>query len=333
MPDRATTPRIDLHAHPGRFFLDGSTGGDPAGAFDAISAADASDPSQITSTGMSAVSFATISDLSALRANPAGGLDGSGEFEPEQAYMDHLRQLEAAARAGTRAGMKPLRDGADLDAALASGDGRMLLACEGADFLEYSGAHLVDAHRSGVRSVQLVHYRPNAFGDVQTAPPVHGGLSDAGAEVVRQMDRLGMIVDLAHATLETTRDAVRVSDRPVMISHTHLTVPGREHPRCVSAEHARLVADTGGVIGVWPAGFALDTLDDYVDQILRLTEAVGVEHVGIGTDLDGNYHPVLTDYREFATLEDVLSSRGLTTDEVRAVLGGNARRLIGDVCR
>ncbi|TWP38531.1 dipeptidase [Leekyejoonella antrihumi] len=322
-----TAPWIDLHAHPGRFFLDGLPD-DSALARGNIGGA-RSDPREIVRSGMSVVSFATVSDLQALRATEGGGLTATGSFDVGTAYADHLRQLEAAARAAERIGLQPLRGGADL---VGPHGPRMLLACEGADFLEYDGANLAETYRRGVRSVQLVHYRPNAYGDLQTASAVHDGLSAAGAEVVREMNRLGMIVDLAHATYETTRDAVWVSDQPVMISHSHLAGAGREHPRFVSADHARVVAETGGVIGVWPAGFSLQTLEDYVGEIVRLVEVVGVEHVGVGTDMDANYRPVLTSYGQFAVLRDALSSRGFGAAEVDGVLGGNAEQLIRTVC-
>ena len=88
-----------------------------------------------------------------------------------------------------------------------------------------------------------------------------------------------------------------------------------------------MVADAGGVIGAWPSGMALETLADYCDEICRMVDVVGVDHVAIGTDLDANYRPVLTDYDQFPEVAAGLSARGLDAGEVDRVLGGNFIRL------
>jgi hypothetical protein len=79
---------------------------------------------------------------------------------------------------------------------------------------------------------------------------VHNGLTPLGKAVVAEMNSAGMLIDLAHATFAVTKDAVEVSTRPVMISHTNLVTPGGvSHPRLISHEHAALVAAGGGIIG------------------------------------------------------------------------------------
>lgn len=134
-------------------------------------------------------------------------------------------------------------------------------------------------------SLQLVHYAQNELGDLQTEPPRYGGLSDSGREVVREMDRLGMVVDVAHASFDTVRDVVHVSNEPVMLSHSLLkdeSVHPGLLPRLLTPEHARLVAETGGVIGVWPLGVydpeGQISMQAYVDATLRLSDVVGVDH-------------------------------------------------------
>lgn len=323
---------IDLHAHPGRFFLDGLADDDPAMALRALGGP-ATDLADLRSAGMTAVAVATISDLRALRLDPAGGLVPGPPVGDDVAYADHLRQVAAARAAVDAAGLRLLATGSDLDAAAATGVPCALLACEGADFVDTDLARLEAAFERGVRSVQLVHYAANRFGDVQTLPPTHAGLTEAGADVIREMNRLRMLVDLAHATFETTCDAVRVSTAPIMVSHTHLRGTGHDHPRMIGVEHAHVVADANGVIGVWPSGFSSRSLDDFVREIDRLADVVGPDHVGIGTDMDANYRPVMTSYRQFAVLRDALGARGYSSAEVDGMLGGNAARLIRTVCR
>lgn len=323
--------QIDLHAHAGRFFLDGLAEGDPALVMRELGGA-ATDLAELAPSGMTAISLATISDLRALELDPAGGLRPGGAVADDVGYADHLRQLDAARAAADDAGLRLLAAGADLDAAMASGVPQVILSCEGADFVGTDLARVADAYERGVRSVQLVHYAASRFGDVQTLPPVHDGLTAAGADLVREMNRLGMIVDLAHASFETTCDAVRISASPIMVSHTHLSGTGHDHPRMITAEHARVVADADGVIGVWPSGFSSRSFDDFVTEIDRLADVVGPQHVGIGTDMDGNYRPVMTRYEQFATLRTALGARGYSSAEVDGIVGGNAARLIRAVC-
>lgn len=180
--------------------------------------------------------------------------------------------------------------------------------------------------------ITLVHYRVNELGDIQTETPHHGGLTAFGGEVVTEMNRLGMIIDLAHATFETTVGALEVSADPIVISHSHLSGPGSDHPRLLTDDHALVVADAGGLVGAWPAGVTSTTLAEYVDEICRLVELIGVEHVAIGSDLDANYRPVLTEYSQFNDVASLLTGRGFASAEVDAVLGGNVVQLFAAVC-
>jgi membrane dipeptidase len=188
-------------------------------------------------------------------------------------------------------------------------------------------------YRRGVRSLQLVHYAQNTLGDLQTQPPVYNGLSSFGGEVVRRMNRLGMIVDVAHAAFSTVKAAVDAASAPVILSHSHLQSETSPHPRLITVEHARLVASTGGLIGAWPSGFANRTFADFVGQTLRLVDAVGVDHVGLGTDMDGNYEPVFSSYRQLPDWIAGLRARGLSEAEVSKIAGGNALRVLKQVLK
>lgn len=182
-------------------------------------------------------------------------------------------------------------------------------------------------------SLTLVHYRVNELGDIQTEPAAHGGLTPFGREVVAECNRLGVIVDCAHATMDTTTAVLEVSAAPVMISHSHLDHRDRPHPRLLSADHARSVAAAGGLVGAWPSGVTSRTLEDFVDEIVRLVELIGADHVAIGTDLDANYKPVVTEHQQFATIAERLEARGFEAADVDGILGGNVvelfRRVIG----
>ena len=110
-----------------------------------------------------------------------------------------------------------------------------------------------------MRSVQLVHYIENPLGDFQTEAPQHDGLTDLGRKVVEECNRLGILVDLAHCTDTAVRQALEVSTQPVIWSHSSVTrtrTPNWKMPvwqaRQLSFDTAKLIADKGGVVGLWP---------------------------------------------------------------------------------
>ena len=327
----ARGPWVDLHGHPGRCFLRGLDAGDQLLALLGADTCDAS-VAEIRSTGMAAVSFATVADLRVIGFEPDGGLHAVRPFDDGEAYADHRRQLAGLHGLVRRHGLPLVRTADDIIAAHRAGTTALFVTCEGADFVEDRPERLDEAHATGVRSITLVHYRQNEFGDLQTEPPLHGGLSPAGRELVREMNRIGLLIDLAHATHQTTLDMLEESSAPVMISHTHLGGGGRDNPRLVSAEHAEAVAAAGGLVGAWPSGVSSETFDDFVDEIARLIDVIGVDHVAVGTDMDANFRPVMTEYGQFGVLGDRLQARGLTQAGVDRVLGANAVDLIRTVC-
>ena len=328
--DRRGAPWVDVHAHPGRFFVRGLPQDESITALVGRETTDRA-LADLAAGGVDLACFATVSDLRVLGVDPARGLCAGRAFAPGEAYADHQRQLAALDDIATRQGVARILTPADLEASSTAGRRGILLTCEGGDFLEGRLERVAEAYDRGVRSITLVHYRVNELGDIQTEPPTHGGLTPFGVSVVREMNRLGMIVDLAHAPFDATKQALDVSTDPVMISHSHLAGSGESHPRLLSREHARAVARSGGLVGAWPSGVALASFDDFLDEILRMVDVLGVEHVAIGTDMDANYRPVLHSYRQFPDLAVGLGARGLAGDEVAKILGGNFIRLFAAV--
>lgn len=323
-------PWIDLHAHPGRCFL--------AGYQDSVPMVQLLGPPSATASirgaaeaGVCCVSVSSVADLAVLGPNAAGGLRAGREFEPGEARADHDQQLRGLS--ALFPDVRQVTSSEDILAAHEAGTGSAFVSCEGADFLDGQLEGLGDAFGFGARMVTLVHYRINELGDIQTEAPRHGGLTPFGRDVVLEMNRLGMIIDLAHATFDTTVGALEVSSAPIVISHSHLAGPGAAHPRLLTEDHARVVAAAGGLVGAWPSGVTSATLADYVDEICRLVELIGVDHVAIGSDLDANYKPVLTEYEQFNDVAAALATRGFAIGEADAILGGNALRLFERVCR
>jgi membrane dipeptidase len=107
--------------------------------------------------------------------------------------------------------------------------------------------------------------------------------------------------------------------------------PDTGHPRLLTAPHAAAVAEAGGLVGAWPCGFTSRSLADFGTETIRLAEVAGPDHVAIGTDLDGNYRPVLTSYDQLGDLTGLLAARGLPPTSVHQILGGNALKFLGHV--
>src|SRR5258708_26735267 len=119
-------------------------------------------------------------------------------------------------------GLRRALNAAGLAAAHAAGQPSIVMDVEGLDFLETKLERLEEAHRRGVRHVQLVHYTPNDIGDFQTGTVTHNGLTPFGAEVIRACNRLGIVCDVAHSTEDMVKQAVKVSSKPLLLSHTAL---------------------------------------------------------------------------------------------------------------
>jgi len=226
---------IDMHTHAGR----------P----NRIGPVDRAVLATMRSGGVAAAVVSAIADLPMIRRDPATRrLEKVRDPEPGEclaAVEDYLASFEAT---GTRIAREPVD--------IRDGDPALVLAVEGCDFLEGDLDRLDTLAARGVRSVQLTHSLVNETGDIQTAPPVHGGLTPFGAEAVRRMNRLGIIVDVAHCSEATVAGVVKAASRPILCSHANLKEPGHpdgDHPRYLSPDYARMVVETGGVIGAWIA--------------------------------------------------------------------------------
>src|SRR6266516_2191146 len=243
-------PRIDLHSHAGRCFLAGLPAGHSLvttlGAASVVGAVRTA-----RAAGMTALVLAAVADFAVLRPDPATGLRAHRDFRTGEAYADYQRQLAGIREAAAEAGAEVATSAADLDRAVRDGHTAVLLGCEGGDFLEGDLRRLERARAAGLTVLTLVHYRVSEIGDVQTEAPVYDGLSRFGRDVVAECNRLGIVIDCAHASFATTMAVLAASSQPVIISHGQLGYPGTNHsrtghPRLMTAQHAAAVAEAGG---------------------------------------------------------------------------------------
>ncbi len=209
----------------------------------------------------------------------------------------------------------------------------VVVAAEGADFLEGRIERVEEVFRTHrLRHLQLTHYRVNELGDIQTAPPVHGGLTKFGEAVVRECNRLGIVVDVAHGTALLVQRAAEVSVRPLVLSHTALSPAPGVRSRLVSPGHARIVAGTGGVVGVWPVVSGTPSVRLYAESLARMVDAIGIDHVGVGSDMRGLLAPgAFEDYRQAPALAEALLAIGFDAAAAGKILGGNYARVLGAV--
>ena len=278
--------------------------------------------------GLSAVCLAHVADGPVIGRGSDGVLGLVRQPAAGELYKVHLNRLDWVDRLVAQGDIRRVLSPAELVAAKAAAAPALIQDVEGCDFLDGRLERIEEATRRGIRIVQLVHYIPNEIGDFQTGPIVHRGLTEFGARAVRELQRLGIVVDVAHATEATVRGAVDAATRPLLLSHTAVQdskAMGRTPlaGRQVTPEHARMVAATGGVIGVW---HFFPSVARWVQGIREMVDIVGVEHVGIGSDQQ--VAPgVLQDYAGLPRLADELLKAGFGAADAGRILGGNFMRL------
>lgn len=223
----------------------------------------------------------------------------------------------------TRADLSRLREGRNRGERVVGG----LLALEGLHAIEGEVAKLDSLFEAGYRMAGLTHFFDNAV-----AGSAHGmekgGLTPLGREVIRRMETLGMVVDLAHASPPTIDDVLAMATRPVVVSHggVKATCPG---PRNLSDAQLEGIAATGGVVGVglWPGAVCDSTVAATARAMRHVADVVGVEHVAVGSDFDGAVTAPV-DVTGLPLLTGALLAEGFDRDEVARIMGGNALRVL-----
>jgi membrane dipeptidase len=307
---------IDIHSHAGRILR-------VAGSEPFIDVA-----GQMREGGMAAICLAMVADSPATRVQSDGRILAIRQPEEGELYRWSKRAFDRLLALVKDQQLAIIDSAAALRAARPD-QPSIIVSAEGADFLDRSIERLDEAlTRYGLRHLQLTHYRVNDLGDIQTEAPVHGGLTEFGAEVIRRCNQLGIVVDVAHGTFDLVKRAMEITDKPLVISHTSLA--GRPGPRSrqISIEHAKLIAQTGGVIGVWPPASIYPTMDALAAGMARLADAVGVDHVGIGTDQRGlTSASVFDSYTQLPDLVRALQGKGFDRSDIGKIIGGNYLRV------
>ena len=239
------------------------------------------------------------------------------------------------------------RTAAEVRAATGAGRIASLLGAEGGHSIGDDLAVLRDFARLGVRYMTLTHNDDTPWADSATGDRAHGGLTDRGRQVVAEMERIGMLVDLSHTAPATMRDTLDVATRPVVFSHSS-TIAVNDHPRNVPDDVLARLADNGGVVMVtfvpkfvsrawadWEeAGSVGDgplvTVSDVADHVEHARDVAGVRHIGLGGDYDGTpvLPPDLRDVSRYPVLAAELERRGWGATDLEALAGGNVLRVL-----
>ena len=324
----------------------------------------------------------TAADMPGPDVDLAGEMKRSGlsaicmtfatDYQPGDAYDRFLKGLASMDRQLERNHMERSLTATDVRTAHQHGQPTVIQAVEGAHLLQGHLERVEEVYHRGLRHFGLLHDSDATvpLGDVYTNPPRFGGLTTFGASVIKECNRLGILIDLAHANVQTTEAALKIATRPVIISHTGLdtqlgnnpSMAQMMRPRLISKEQAKMVANAGGLIGVWT--HLANTHLDYARNIRALVDVIGVDHVCIGTDTKltqpiprpggpgtggpspdgsdpGQQHPRVGERTNQAWQDqtvgfcygvvDAMLKTGFTPDEIGKIGGGNFLRVFDRV--
>lgn len=248
-----------------------------------------------------------------------------------QRSLWHAQKLDRYA-AASRGQLRVIRSPADLDRLLADrATGQKvvggMLSVEGLQDLEGKLANLDVLYRAGFRMAGLAH-----FFDNEVAGSMHGeakgGLTPLGRQVVRRMEALGMVIDVAHSSHATIAEVLAMAQRPVVASHGGVQATCKVNRNLTDGE-IRGIARTGGVIGIgyWDAAICSTTPAAAAAAIAHVRDVVGIDHVGLGSDFDG---AVTTgfDASQLAAVTQALIDRGFSDTDIAKVMGGNVLRVL-----
>ncbi|HEY3682521.1 MAG TPA: membrane dipeptidase [Streptosporangiaceae bacterium] len=276
----------------------------------------------------------------------------------EAALRTTLRMIECAHRVAEACpeSVALCRDGAEIDAALASGRIALVLALEAAPGVDRDVELLATLFRLGVRVASLVHYGRTALADGSGEDDTaRGRLTRAGVAALSAMERLGMIFDVSHLGAAGVAHVLELATRPVMATHSSARALC-DHHRNLTDDQLRGLAATGGVVcaNFYPPFLAADpaaaTLDTLADHIAHIAGVAGIDHVGLGPDFMAD---VMTDLlphwceaeetgsdwdiraplpgaagpSDFPAVAERLAERGFDAEARTKILGGNVARL------
>ena len=286
--------------------------------------------------------------LPALRA---GGVDAvvfalfaephlrEGTLRETLLMVDDLRQEIAEGEGG----LYLVRTAGDLAADAPAGAVAALLSLEGTEALAGDLGILRLLHDVGLRAVGLTHFGRTMAADGTGEEEAGGGLTRFGRALVRECDRLGIMIDVSHLSERGFWDVLGLAEGPVIASHSNARALC-DHPRNLTDEQLRAIARSGGAVGLNACRIFVDpiapSLDRLLDHAAHMHGIMGPGHVGLGLDLveylpgwSGTAVPDLADPGQVPEITRRLLARGAPTDEITGILGENWLRVWRAVLR
>lgn len=230
----------------------------------------------------------------------------------------------------------------DIERIVKAGRIASMMGVEGGHSIQGELSNLQRLYDEGCRYMTLTHSKSLDWADSATDEPKANGLSPFGKDVIREMNRLGMLVDLSHVTPETMRQAIEISQAPVMFSHSSARAI-TDHPRNVPDDILKLTAKNGGIVMInFFSAFIAPTavlkkdeksrgsIFDVVDHIEHVIRVAGIDHVGIGSDFDGvtRLPTQLDDVSTYPRITQELLDRGHSREDLHKLLGANILRVL-----
>ncbi len=228
-----------------------------------------------------------------------------------------------------------VRTGSDLRRLSSPGRVTGVAGLEGSHGIGSELGDVSRAYERGLRMIGLVHFQASDDAFPMTVRSFDGqGLTERGRALVAEMDRLGMVVDIAHVNAAGVDDALEAMTRPFVVSHTACAAL-QANPRNLSDDQLRRIGDAGGVVGIAVGRSFVGGSDvgRFLDHVEHAARHAGVASVALGSDWDGMIVPVegLGDVRGLPLVTAGLLERGWSSDDIRAFLGLNALRVLVDV--
>lgn len=282
--------------------------------------------------------------------------EGSSWAVPLSAPVDHRAAQRQAVAVGSflfrvesaSAGqLKVVREATELKSCLENGTVAAVLHFEGAEAIDPKLASLEFFYAAGLRSLGLVWSRPNAFADgvpfrFPHSPDIGDGLSSAGKDLVRECNRLGIMVDLSHLNEKGFWDVAAISDAPLVASHSNAHALS-EVSRNLTDRQLDAIKDSQGIAGV---NFSVSMLredgrrvpgsglSEIVRHIDYMVDRIGVESVGLGSDFDGTNIPdEMGDVTGLPKLMQALSDRGYDAAALEKIGHANWLRVLAETWR
>jgi membrane dipeptidase len=296
-------------------------------------------------------------DIPRLRRGGVGGQFWSvyvpATMQGQEAVRATLEQIDVVHQMMDRYSdtFELARTAADVERIFKTGKIASLIGMEGGHSIDNSLAALRMFYMLGARYMTLTHSANTPWADSATDTPQHGGLTPFGEAVVREMNRLGMMVDISHVSADTMHDALAVTQAPVIFSHSSARAVTRHLRNVPDDVLAKLPANGGVVMVTFVPPYLSEAVREFdalasgqrqatpepratmaqvADHIDHIRKVAGIDHIGIGSDFDGitSVPRDLEDVSKFPLLTAELMRRGYSRDDLKKILGLNVLRVM-----